>query len=128
MRGTAATLALLALLVLPGCMFRVQHELPMDATFGQATGDSVRTPFENTRVKRYLLGGTIPWSLSYSGSSKLVDDAPGRRVEALEIETRFSPFDALLRFVPYMGYLLSQRTVEVRGVYVDPVEGEDAKP
>ena len=45
---------------------------------------------------------------------------PGRRIENLEIRTRFSPLDALMRFVPYLSYVLNQRTVEIRGVYVDP--------
>jgi hypothetical protein len=111
----------------PGCMFHIEHKLPVDATFGQVRADdALRTPFENTRTKRYLLGGTLPWSLSYRGSRKLVDAAPGRRVEALEIRTRFRPLDALLRFVPYLSYVLAQRTVEIRGTYVDPVATETA--
>jgi hypothetical protein len=124
MRRRAALLAaLFAAALAPGCMFHVEHQLPVDATFGQArAADAVRTPFESQRVKRYLLGGTLPWSLSYHGSRKLVEWAPGRRVEGLEIRTRFSPFDALLRFVPYLTYVLAQRTVEMRGVYVDPPE------
>jgi len=122
-RARRHLLALLAAAALaPGCMFHIEHKLPVDATFGQArTQDAVRTPFESTRTKRYLLGGTLPWSLSYRGSRKLVDWAPGRRVEALEIRTRFRPLDALLRFVPYLSYVLAQRTVEVRGTYVDPL-------
>jgi hypothetical protein len=112
-------------LLAPGCMFHIEHRLPVDATFGQArTAEAVRTPFESTRTKRYLLGGTLPWSLSYRGSRKLVDWAPGRRVEGLEIRTRFTPIDALLRFVPYLSYVLAQRTVEMRGVYVDAPSAE----
>ena len=114
----AATVALAA--ALSGCMYRVEHRLPVDATFGRARAEEVvRTPFESTRVKRYLLGGTIPWTLDFAASRKLVEAAPGRRIEGLEIRTRFSPLDALLRLVPYLSYLLAQRTVEVRGVYVD---------
>jgi hypothetical protein len=126
MRARRHVLALLAAAALaPGCMFHIEHKLPVDATFGQARSqDAVRTPFESTRTKRYLLGGTLPWSLSYRGSRKLVDWAPGRRVEALEISTRFRPLDALLRFVPYLSYVLAQRTVEIRGTYVDPPESD----
>jgi hypothetical protein len=125
MRRRASLLVVLAAAALaPGCMFHVEHRIPVDATFGQArAAGAVRTPFESQRVKRYLLGGTLPWSLSYRGSQKLVEWAPGRRVEGLEIRTRFSPFDALLRFVPYLTYVLAQRTVEIRGVYVDSPEG-----
>lgn len=116
----------IAFLVLPlvcgGCMFHVEHRLPVEATFGSVRGEpAVRTPFDTTKVKRYILGGTIPWTLTYGHRDKHVKDNPGRRIEALEITTRFSLLDALLRFVPYVGYVLAQRTVETRGVYVDPV-------
>ncbi len=114
---------LLTVLVLPlgGCMYHVEHRIPMDATFGEIREpDADRTPFRNKRVKRYILGGVFPWALTYNSSRHLVDPEPGRRIEALEIHTRFSWFDALIRFVPYLPYVLAQRTVEVRGVYVDP--------
>jgi hypothetical protein len=120
-RPSAAALALVLLLALPGCMYHVRHELPVDATFGDVQeGPAERTAFRSVRVKRYLLAGTLPWSFSYNGSRKLTEGAPGRRIEDLEIRTRFSPIDALLRFVPYLSYVLNQRTVEVSGVYVDP--------
>ncbi len=119
-RLLAAT-SLTFVLLLPGCMYHVEHSLPVDATFGDVRATpALRTPFRNVRVKRYLLGGTLPWSFSYNGSRKLTEHAPGRRIEDLEIRTRFSPFDALMRFVPYLSYVLNQRTVEVSGVYVDP--------
>lgn len=123
----AASLALL--LALPGCMYHVKHDLPVDATFGGVrAAPSVRTPFRNVRVKRYLLGGTLPWSFSYNGSRKLTEHAPGRRIADLEIRTRFSPFDALMRFVPYLSYVLNQRTVEIRGTYVDPSGSGGVEP
>ncbi len=113
-----------------GCMFHIEHRMPVEATFGRDTDATAeRTEFSNTRVKRYLLGGVIPWSFSYGSSSKLVDEAPGRRIENLEILTRFSFFDMALRVVPYLSYVLAQRTVEVRGVYVDhalPLRAESA--
>lgn len=129
MSRAVASASLALLLVLPGCMYHVRHELPVDATFGGVRATpSKRTPFRNVRIKRYLLGGTLPWSLSYNGSRKLTEHAPGRRIEDLEIRTRFSPFDALMRFVPYLSYVLNQRTVDVRGVYVDPSAADGVEP
>jgi hypothetical protein len=113
-------LAALAALWLSGCLYRVDHRLPLEASFGAPElASGLRTPFHVQRTKSYLLGGTIPWSLSYGGSKSLVDAMPGRRVECLRISTRFTPLDALLRFVPYVSYLLARRTVVVDGVYVD---------
>jgi hypothetical protein len=108
-------------------MYHVEHRFPIDATFGRVAEDPAqRTEFRNVRVKRYLLAGTLPWSFSYNGSRKLAEQAPGRRIEELEIRTRFSPIDALMRFVPYLSYVLNQRTVEVSGVYVDPAGAASA--
>lgn len=129
MNRLLAAAGLACLLVLPGCLYHVDHRFPVDATFGGIrTTPAERTPFRNVRVKRYILGGTLPWSFSYHGSRKLVADAPGRRIEELQIRTRFSPLDALLRFVPYLSYVLNQRTVEVRGVYVDPSRKGGVEP
>lgn len=129
MKRLTACAALALLLAAPGCMYHVQHELPVDATFGDVREEPAqRTPFRSVRIKRYLLGGTLPWSFSYNGSRKLAEGAPGRRIEDLEIRTRFSPFDALLRFVPYLSYVLNQRTVEVSGVYVDPSRTGGVEP
>jgi hypothetical protein len=129
MSRLSAVASLALLLVLPGCLYHVEHELPVDATFGDVrTLSAQRTPFRNVRVKRYLLAGTLPWSFSYHGSRKLTEHAPGRRIEDLEIRTRFSPIDALMRFVPYLSYVLNQRTVEVSGVYVDPSGAGGVEP
>ncbi len=119
-------LLLLGVLLLPGaggCMYRMEHRLPLDATFGTVRAeDATRIPFARSGTKRYLLGGLLPWSTSFDSAGGLVEGRPGRRVERLEIRTRFGLFDALLKYVPYAGYLLAQRQVEVRGVYVDPVD------
>lgn len=106
-----------------GCMYRMEHRLPVDATFGTVRSEgAVRIPFARSGTKRYLLGGLLPWSTSFGSAGGLVEARPGRRVERLEIRTRFGLFDALLKYVPYASYLLAQRQVEVRGVYVDPVD------
>lgn len=124
-----AAAGLACLLVLPGCLYHVDHRFPVDATFGGIrTNPAQRTPFRSVRVKRYILGGTLPWSFSYNGSRKLVASAPGRRIEELQIRTRFSLFDSLLRLVPYLSYVLNQRTVEVRGIYVDPSRKGGVEP
>ncbi len=116
-------LAALALPLAGGCMYRMEHRLPVDATFGTVRADgAARVPFARSGTKRYLLGGLLPWSTSFDSAGGLVQPRPGRRVERLEIRTRFGLLDALLKYVPYASYLLAQRQVEVRGVYVDPVD------
>lgn len=117
-------IAFLAGLLLPlsGCFYHVQHQLPVDATFGSVRSAPVlRTPFEVSDTKRYLLKGLVPWSFSSASPKNTLETAPGRRIERLEIRTEFQPLDWVLAALPYASYLLSQRTIEVRGVYVDPV-------
>ncbi len=126
--GIALLLGLL--MPLSGCLYHVQHRLPVDATFGSVRSAPVlRTPFEVTDTKRYLLKGLVPWSFSSDTPQNTLEAAPGRRIERLEIRTEFKPLDWLLSALPYASYLLSQRTIEVRGVYVDPVPATaDAQP
>lgn len=107
--------------LLTGCLYHMEHRVPMDATFGRVRDEaSTRRFFRVSGTKGYLLGGTIPWSASYDADGHLIAPAEGRRIERLRIETRFSWLDGLLRLVPYLSYVWVSRTVEVSGVYVDP--------
>ena len=120
MRTISISSILIMLIFHSGCMYHIEHRIPMHASFGSSNlQEAQRTPFEFKKTKRYLLGGVIPWSsLPFVGEKKL-DTRPGRKIEKLQISTKFGPVDLLLKLVPYASYLLAQRSVEIRGVYVD---------
>jgi hypothetical protein len=123
-------LALLALLAtgLPGCMFRMTHELPLTAQFHREFPPGARRQaFRESGMKNYFLAGIGPYS--GFGTKDLVEHRFGERaaghLTGVAIETRFDALDTLIWVVPgffYGYYLWAPRHVQVEGFYVDAPE------
>jgi hypothetical protein len=114
--GVLLRLALVA--ALAGC-FTVEHRLPPHSYFGQLPPQPGETSTELDRhaMKNWYLAGLGSWS-DFSDAD-LVETGPGvRRIESLELETRFAPLDVLVWVIPgqvYGYYLWAPRTLRIRG-------------
>jgi hypothetical protein len=126
--GTHIAAAALAILFLAsGCLHSVRHELPEHTYFGQlpAAEGERRVAFEDSGMKNWALAGLLPYS-SWSSSNMLAERNGAKRVENLEIETRFGRIDTIVWVVPgffYGYYVWAPRTVSVSGTKVS--EGPD---
>ncbi len=122
MKRVLTLLVVLLPLFQSGCMYHIEHRLPVDATFGPVSEEfASRTRFERSETRRYLLGGLVPWPSLPLFDNDEADAKPGREIERLEIATQFGPIDMLLKLVPYASYVLAQRSVQMKGIFVDPL-------
>jgi hypothetical protein len=109
---------LLCLVGLTGC-FTVKHELPPGSYFGHLPKGTheVSRPFAAEKMKNWLLAGLLPYSRF--GVKDLVPNGAGvKRVEGIELETRFSVIDTIVWIVPgafYGYYVWAPRTVRIEG-------------
>ncbi len=123
-RRLAGTLAAVMLVALPGCMFKMQHDLPLRTYFNPETGLGRRTHFEKAAMKNWALAGLVPYS--DFGAKDLVDPLAGAELSGVRIETVFTGLDTLVWVIPgfaYGYYLWAPRHVELEGDYV-----QGAKP
>lgn len=121
----ALALALCLGLAASGC-FTVQHDLPDNAYFGTlpAKPGETRQPFRTEAMKNWALAGLVPYSSYDTGN--LVEPLAARRLEGVEVETRFSELDTLVWIVPgmfYGYYIWAPRTLSVSGTEVRDGDG-----
>lgn len=118
--ATKAGLVGLLLASSTGCMFKVRHEIPLNAYVNPEPGGTRRTGFEGESMKNWALAGLVPYS--DFGTKNLVERRRGREISSLSIETVFTGIDTLIWVVPgfaYGYYLWAPRHVRVHGEYVD---------
>jgi hypothetical protein len=118
MTARSALLSLGLAFLASGC-FTVEHRLPPHAYFGRLPaqpGETARE-FENHAMKNWYLAGLGAWS-KFSTRDLVEADPHVRRIEALEIGTRFAPIDVLVWVIPgqvYGYYFWAPRTLSIRG-------------
>lgn len=117
-----ATLGMAALVsgASTGCMFRMQHELPLNAYLNHEPGGARRRAFDDEGMKNWALAGLVPYS--DFGAKDLVESTTGREVSDLSVKTEFTGLDTLIWVIPgfaYGYYLWAPRHVKVSGEYVD---------
>ena len=111
----------LATLLLPGCLFKMNHQLPPYTSFGgSAERAAPAQHFEDRGMKNYMLAGLMPWWTF--GTKDLVEPPPGHHAENVKITTRFDWLDTVIWVVPgffYGYYVWAPRHIEVEGDYVE---------
>lgn len=101
-----------------GC-FTVEYRLPPHTYFGKLPaqpGETARD-FDREAMKNWFLAGLFPWS-KFSAEDLMARDGHTKRIESVELETRFSKLDTLIWFIPgqvYGYYVWAPRTLRVRG-------------
>jgi hypothetical protein len=99
--------------------FTVEHRLPPHAYFGRLPaqrGERARE-FDRQAMKNWYLAGLGAWSRFSMDDLEPTGDGV-RRIEALELETRFAPRDVLVWVIPgqfYGYYFWAPRTLRIRG-------------
>ena len=99
--------------------FSVEHRLPRHAYFGQLPlepHDRARA-VEHEAMKNWFLAGLFPWT-RFNDDDLVRTGGPVRRIDSVELETRFSGIDTLIWVIPgqvYGYYFWAPRTLRVRG-------------
>jgi len=101
-----------------GC-FTVEHRLPAHSYFGRmpAQPDETAREFDQTAMKNWFLAGLFAYS-DFSSGSLVRTDGAVRRIEGIELETRFDTIDNIAWVIPgqvYGYYLWAPRHVRIRG-------------
>lgn len=136
-RSRMNAIATLALVVtssygLSGCMFKMRHEMSVNAFFNAEPGGRHGKPFRDEAMKNWALAGLVPYS--GFGAKDLVESRPRREISSLSIETVFTGIDTLVWFIPgfvYGYYVWAPRHIKVEGMYVDdavPVVRPGSRP
>ena len=118
-RTARSTLLAVALALATGGCFTVEHRLPPHSFFGRLPsqpGETARE-FDRQAMKNWGLAGLFAWS-DFSTDDLAATGGSVRRIESLELETRFSKLDMLIWVIPgqvYGYYAWAPRTLRIRG-------------
>jgi hypothetical protein len=115
---TRALLCLALAFAASGC-FTVDYRLPTHSYFGRLPAQPGEKPrdFDREAMKNWYLAGLFSWS-KFSTDDLIAPDARVRRIESLELESRFSKLDTLIWVIPgqvYGYYFWAPRTLRIRG-------------